>query len=121
MGRRVRAPRNRKMNTTTTSDLVAITGNTYPVKEQLKALGARWNADAKAWMVAPDKAEQAKAIVSGGSASKTTTTFRPRKCSCCGITPQVDRRGFVQYGTKILTTRFGVLCGDCYEEAKMGY
>ncbi len=55
------------MNTT---NLVAITGNTYPVKEQLKALGARWNGDAKAWMVAPDVAEQAKAIVAGAGAKK---------------------------------------------------
>lgn len=39
-----------------TESMVAISGNTYPVKDQLKSLGARWNADAKAWMVAPDKA-----------------------------------------------------------------
>jgi hypothetical protein len=50
---------------TIVDSLVAITGNTYPVKEQLKALGARWNADAKAWMVTPDKAAQAQAIVAG--------------------------------------------------------
>jgi len=56
---------------TTTSSLVAISGNTYPVKEQLKALGARWNADLKAWMVTADKAEQAKAIVAGAGPKKT--------------------------------------------------
>lgn len=44
---------------------VAITGNTYPVKDQIKALGGRWNADAKAWMVPEDKADQARALVSG--------------------------------------------------------
>ena len=49
----------------TTQTLVAVSGNTYPVKERLKALGARWNADGKCWMVAADKAEQAKAIVVG--------------------------------------------------------
>ena len=53
-----------------TENLVAISGNTYPVKEQLKALGARWNGDAKAWMVAPDKAEQARQIVSGAGPKK---------------------------------------------------
>ena len=44
---------------------VAITGNTYPVKDQLKALGARWNPDQKAWMVAPEKADAARKIVAG--------------------------------------------------------
>lgn len=43
--------------------MTTITGNTYPVKEQLKALGGRWNADAKGWDVADDKAEEARAIV----------------------------------------------------------
>lgn len=44
---------------------VAITGNTYPVKEQLKALGGRWNGDQKAWMVPADKADTARKLVSG--------------------------------------------------------
>ncbi len=43
----------------------AITGNTYPVKDQLKALGGRWNPDQNAWMVPADKADQAKALVAG--------------------------------------------------------
>jgi hypothetical protein len=42
-----------------------ITGNTYPVKDQLKALGARWNAADKGWVVSDDRAEAARAIVSG--------------------------------------------------------
>jgi hypothetical protein len=44
--------------------MTAITGNTYPVKEQIKALGGRWNADQKAWMVPDDKADEARALVS---------------------------------------------------------
>lgn len=58
-----------------TTSLVAVTGNTYPVKDQLKALGARWNPDAKAWMVAPDKADAARAIVAGRSSA--TPAYRP--------------------------------------------
>lgn len=42
---------------------VAITGNTYPVKEQLKALGGHWNAERKAWMVPEAKVEEARRIV----------------------------------------------------------
>lgn len=53
-----------------TRELVAITGNTYPVREQLKALGARWNAADKAWMVTPDKADAARRIVGGAGPKK---------------------------------------------------
>lgn len=45
--------------------LVAITGNTYPVKDQLKALGARWNSTTKAWMIPEDRAEEARTLVDG--------------------------------------------------------
>ena len=55
---------------TTTENLVAITGNTYPVKEQLKSLGARWNADAKCWMVAESQAIRAREIVAGAGPKK---------------------------------------------------
>lgn len=54
--------------------MVAISGNTYPVREQLKALGARWNAADKAWMVDDSKADQARAIVAG--APKPQSIFR---------------------------------------------
>ena len=50
--------------------MTAITGNTYPVKDKLKAMGARWNADAKAWMVPDEKADAARALV-GGNATAT--------------------------------------------------
>src|SRR5208282_2050354 len=44
----------------------AIIGNTYPVKDQLKALGGRWSPDQHAWMVPADKANQARALVGTG-------------------------------------------------------
>jgi hypothetical protein len=53
------------------ASLVAVTGNTYPVKDQLKALGARWNPEAKAWMVAADKADAARRIVAGAPAQSS--------------------------------------------------
>lgn len=40
-----------------------ITGKTYPVKDQLKAMGARWNARAKAWEIADELAPAAWAVV----------------------------------------------------------
>jgi|SRR5579859_2543135 len=64
-----------------------ITGNTYPVKDQLKALGARWNPDQKAWMVPDDKAEAARQLVQGAkSAAPVAKSSRPHfsKCHECG-------------------------------------
>lgn len=46
------------------STLVAITGNTYPVKDELKAMGGQWNADRKAWMVPAEKSADAQRLVS---------------------------------------------------------
>ena len=46
-----------------TPPLVALTGNTYPVKEALKALGARWDGEQRAWLIRADKAEHARAII----------------------------------------------------------
>jgi hypothetical protein len=42
---------------------VKITGNTFPVKEELKALGGKWNGAEKCWEVPEDKAEQARQLV----------------------------------------------------------
>ena len=49
---------------------VAITGNTYPVKDALKSLGAKWNADEKAWMISSAKADEARKIVEGAPEQK---------------------------------------------------
>jgi hypothetical protein len=42
---------------------VLITGNTFPVKEQLKALGGRWDAAARGWRVPADRADEARRLV----------------------------------------------------------
>ena len=61
---------------------VLITGNTYPVKNALKALGGRWDADAKGWRVPSSQATKAKALVAGSaSASKGTRTG----CRCGSV------------------------------------
>jgi hypothetical protein len=100
-----------------TSSTVAITGNTYPVKEALKALGARWDADQKAWMVPVEKAAQAKLIVSGASSASHSDVHRPRKCRICGHVERRDSRGYLQ-GDPIYKSGE---CQSCYEERKMGY
>lgn len=51
-----------------------ITGNTYPVKEQIKTLGGRWNSAAQGWDVPDDKADEARALVAAAGPS----TYTPR-------------------------------------------
>jgi hypothetical protein len=58
---------------------IQITGNTYPHKDQLKALGCRWDGAAKCWVASSeDMAEKAKAIVGGGA---KTVARRPATAS----------------------------------------
>lgn len=61
------------MSPTTLSNTVLITGNTYPVKDQIKALGGTWNKLAKGWTVPAGNAETARALV----ASAPVSTFQP--------------------------------------------
>jgi len=46
-----------------------ITGNTYPVKDQIKALGGRWNKAAQGWDVPQERADEARALVAGAGPS----------------------------------------------------
>lgn len=102
--------------------MTAITGNTYPVKDSLKALGARWNPDQKAWMIADDKADEARKIVAQGGSSQggAARAFRHTKCVVCGAVqrPGSGPRGHMYPEPKILKNGE---CVDCYEERKMGY
>jgi ATP-dependent DNA helicase UvrD/PcrA len=60
------------------STRVDITGNTYPVKDRIKALGGRWNGVSKCWSVPADKADEARALVAGNTPVATPV-----------VTPQV--------------------------------
>jgi hypothetical protein len=55
---------------TNSKSTVLVTGNTYPVKDQIKALGGRWDAASKGWRVPADKAAAAQALVAGAPAAK---------------------------------------------------
>jgi hypothetical protein len=98
--------------------MTAVTGNTFPVKDAIKALGGRWNPDTKSWMVPDAKAEEARKLVAGAGTSvqrmRTVTTYRPSRCKECGCAPSQYRPIY----------RSGV-CKDCWlsekEEREMGY
>lgn len=108
--------------------LVKITGNTYPVKEQLRSLGGKWNPDEKCWEVPANKADQAQALVANQPAVVRG------KCRKCG--KDCDPKYDTCYGCKPAPTQCTVCgakadrytriyksgeCRDCYEERKMGY
>ena len=55
------------------SALVLICGATYPVREELKALGAFWHPASKGWFVPAYRADEARALVGGGRRSRVAT------------------------------------------------
>ena len=57
---------------------LTITGNTFPVKDAIKALGGRWNPTAKGWDVPFANAKAAQALVTGAPKQAfTAVTQRP--------------------------------------------
>src|SRR5437764_993815 len=103
--------------------MTKISGNTYPVKDQIKALGGKWDADQKAWMVPDGKAADARKLVAGApkqpftGAAKSASNYGPRKCVACGHVEERNRRGYL-VGDRILASGE---CQSCYQERKMGY
>lgn len=73
-------------NGNSSDERVAITGNTYPVKDRLKALGARWNPELRAWMVPRDRADEAQAIVDSAPRAQRARTGggETKRCWECG-------------------------------------
>ena len=97
--------------------MTAITGNTYPVKDAIKAMGGRWNADQKSWMVPDEKADDARKLVSGAPIQPREAggySYRPTKCRECGAR-----------ASRYLPIYRSGVCRDCWlgekEEREMGY
>jgi hypothetical protein len=67
-----------------------ITGNTYPHRATLRAMGGDWNAAKKGWEVPEERAEEARALVAGGDQDRAVYG--------------VGRRGRSRYGSSY--TRF---------------
>ena len=61
---------------------VLITGNTYPVKDALRAMGAKWDPSVKGWRVPTDKAEAARKLVT--PAVRPAAPSRPAGWYPCG-------------------------------------
>ena len=67
---------------------VLITGNTYPVRLQMRDLGGVWNKPAQGWDIPAAKADEARALVAGtGSRYGSSYTRFAGRCEdapCCG-------------------------------------
>jgi len=64
---------------------VPVVGNTYPVKDQLRAMGGTWNAEMKAWMVPADKAQEAGDLVAAaGPKCSSYRSAQTKSCWECG-------------------------------------
>ena len=69
---------------------VPIPGRTFPVKDLLRDLGARWDSETRQWLIKPAKLAKAVQIVAGdyalaGYDSEEEKTPSPTKCKKCGI------------------------------------
>ena len=53
-----------------------IGGNTYPVKDSLKALGCKWEPTKKVWMCPPNRADEARKLVGGAPAKRSAPSGR---------------------------------------------
>lgn len=84
-------------------DTKLITGNTYPVKDDLRALGGRWDAAAKGWRVPADKADEAQKLV----AAATPALSRQYTPATGGSRP---RRPFVPCGYPGCSSGY---CDEC--------
>ena len=86
---------------------IMVTGNTYPVKERLKALGGRWDSAARGWRVPAENGAAAQALVGPVA---TTQPSRPVSqaltCRSCG---QTGTRGAYPFSTLPGSGR----CDDC--------
>ncbi len=55
-------------------------GNTFPIKDKIKALGGHWDGDRKMWWVGSAKAAEANALIAelAGSAASPASTDKPK-------------------------------------------
>jgi hypothetical protein len=92
---------------------VRVTGNTYPVRDQLRAIGGRWNKAARAWEVPADRADEAARIVERAPVRERTKADwlainirkrggTPGVCRSCGSSCKLPFD----------------LCWDCREEGR---
>lgn len=89
---------------------VLITGNTFPVKEEIKALGGRWDPAAKGWRVPADKAAEAQALVGAVPVVRHQATPLVSQGSMRMSGPRQPRRSFTPCGYPGCNSSY---CDEC--------
>jgi aspartate oxidase len=97
------------------SEKIYLTGNTYPVKDDLKKIGCGFDGDRKQWFATSQEvAKEAEKIIKKGVSSVKTGTKLNRplfyKCQVCGVA-----------ASKYVRIYGSGECRDCLEERCMGY
>jgi hypothetical protein len=90
--------------------MTLVYGNTYPVKDRLKALGGRWDKAARGWNVPDTKLAEAASLLFPASqeeeAIRLATCAAERKAASASR----GRRVCKSCGQRI---NYGVYCGKC--------
>lgn len=93
--------------------MVPVRGNTYPVKDKLGRLGARWSAADKCWMVPESKLSQALALVGSSARSGDASVGRAEADYSC-FRPTGEQGAllaFLQASDRNLFVEAGAGCG----------
>jgi hypothetical protein len=86
--------------------MTLITGNTYPHRSALRAMGGEWDAAAKGWRVPDDKASEAKELTaSSGRGSSGRSRY--------GSTYTRFASGYESYTNKNGRCEDAPCCGCC--------
>lgn len=66
---------------------VLIVGKTYPVRDKLRALGGKWDPQAKGWRVPAASARAAQALVTDSRGKRTGCSCGsyPGTCDCASV------------------------------------
>lgn len=81
-------------------------GNTYPIKDQIKAMGGHWDGDRRAWWVGVAKNDEATSLVERLGTANTATATAER--------PKVDRNSRVVAKAEYKGRKYYVLwMGTC--------
>jgi hypothetical protein len=58
---------------------IYLVGDTYPIKDRIKAMGGHWDGDRKAWWVGKAKAAEAQALVSASAVPVDPNAPKPKE------------------------------------------
>ena len=99
-----------------TIEMKPVAGNTYPIRQQLKDMGGKWDANKKIWFVPLNRLDEAVKLASGVDKQPLSRTDQiaiaarrrgeqPGTCSMCG---EKCKYPYTE-------------CWNCKEERDMGY